>query len=153
MLPPLASEVYEQWIHRHWSHSPYYGLPLSNLSCRRILLPTTEIVAGIGSLPGGLADPPGSILPVLYDHLNSPLLRNVEPFRSMNLQGTWNFPILAVRSHDGFEFWESAYRSPRWLVEGHQRLRYLKVLASRGAAAEAHAVFELSYNGPSVALK
>jgi hypothetical protein len=152
-IPALLPEVYEQWIHRHWDYSPYYGLPLTHLQARSIALSTEQILAEVGRIPGSLADPPTSALESFYDFLNNGGLGNLEPMKSMNRSGTWELPILVIRSEDGFEVEGHQYSSPTWLIEGHQRMRYLKVLANRSTAAGSHALLELSYRRRSKALR
>ena len=140
--PELLPEVYEQWVYKHWNYSPYYGFLLQGLSARLVNLPCEEIVTGIGCPPRSLADPQPP-WDKLYEFLNTGGIEKSEPFRSMNATGTWNYPILAIRSPDGFIVNGSRYDSPRWLIEGHQRMRYLKVLWHLCKAAESHDVVEL----------
>lgn len=64
----------------------------------------------------------------------------------MNESGTWNVPILVLRSLDGFVLHGREYNTPLWLLEGHQRLRYLKVLAARDLVADQHEIIELRYD-------
>jgi hypothetical protein len=68
-----------------------------------------------------------------------------EPMRSMNANGTWNMPVLVMRSSDGFVYHDKVFANFRhWLLEGHQRMRYLRALAHRGAPAEEHDVLVLA---------
>ena len=68
-----------------------------------------------------------------------------EPTKTMNLTGTWDMPVLLVRNASGFAYEETEFRDvPMWLLEGHQRYRYLRALAARGKAAQHHEVLVLS---------
>ena len=63
----------------------------------------------------------------------------------MDATGTWNIPPVIVESPGGFLTQTGERRDLRhWLVEGHQRRRYLHALAHRGEGAADHDVFVLS---------
>lgn len=34
LFPHLPDRVLEQWVYKHWNHSPYCHLPLARLLCR-----------------------------------------------------------------------------------------------------------------------
>lgn len=77
-LSPLDPLAYEQWMHRHWMYSPYFGLALVGLTSQRVRLPTAQLLAQVGSPTGRLGDPAPERLNDYYEHLNSPMLRGTD---------------------------------------------------------------------------
>lgn len=142
LLPPLDPRVYEQWVHRHWTYSPYFGFPLRNLSSRCVQMTTEVLLNEVGTAENAEPHPNQPSLESEYQYLSkSPY----EPVVTMNRTGTWDFPVLLIESEDGFIYHGNEYSYRFWLLEGHLRMRYLAPLAAKGQAAAAHAVLVLSY--------
>ncbi|MCY1083745.1 hypothetical protein [Archangium lansingense] len=60
------------------------------------------------------------------------------------LRGTWDYPIVVLETPSGIRRREGPARGDRFLlIEGHQRTRYLNVLAHRGVRTGPHQVFVL----------
>ena len=63
----------------------------------------------------------------------------------MTTKGTWDMPVLLVRSSSGFV--HNNIEVPQfslWLLEGHRRHDYLRALAAKRLAAESHEVLVLT---------
>ncbi len=142
-LGHLDSRICEQWIHRHWSHSPYYGMDVRGMSSALRRMSTHSLLREVGTVDDRSPDPPPD--PVsLYDDFN-PSGEPLEPALSINKTGTWNIPVLLLENAGGFAYFTQLFTSVKlWLLEGHQRLRYLRALRSLGKqVAEEHDVLVL----------
>jgi hypothetical protein len=131
-IPPLAAE---QWIHRHWSHSPYFGIPLQPL---RGWIETWTADQILSQVYIGETLHPAWTYKQLKDHHTG---------RTMIERGAWDYPLLVMATPQGFKDW--AGRHPRrrsCLIEGHQRFRFLNALAQRGEAAPHYDVLVLAYD-------
>lgn len=140
---PLDPGVYEQWIYKHWSGSPFFGLPLAGLRSHRDILTTEFLLSQVGT-----ADPDALTRQQAFDYeqFNSDVLRDCEPALTMNRTGTWNFPVLLIQSDDGFICYGNTFTSQsHWLIEGHLRMRYLAALAACGKPATQHEVIVVTY--------
>ena len=137
-LADLHPLIAEQWVHRHWRYSPYCHLPLERLAWRSERWTTGRILREVGwGLPEWDEHP---------DHNHRVFHgKRYEPGRTMDATGTWNIPPVTLESPGGLLTNEGERPDLRfWLVEGHQRRRYLHALAHRGEGAAAHEVFVLS---------
>lgn len=144
-LPDLHAEAYEQWVYKHWDQSDYFGLPLARMTSALTSMSTENILRDVGVAPGSWGDPDRNVHSDIHRvHLDL-LRRRTEPVNSMMTLGTWNFPLLVIRSSSGFRYKSRSFRSPLWLIEGHYRLRCLKVLSTEGELSATHTVVELSY--------
>lgn len=71
--------------------------------------------------------------------------KDFEPGLTMDRIGTWNIPIIILESPLGFITRRGKRHDLRyWLIEGHQRMRYLNALYHRNACAEKHFVYILN---------
>lgn len=142
-FPDLDRRVLQQWMHRHWEYSEYWGLRIDDIRSKLERWPTDAILSRVGT--PRLADVnrghPSPAEEFLY--LNQ-AADQYEPMLSMNSTGTWNMPLLVHHSPDGFIYLDRLFESWHyWLIEGHQRLRYLRALAHSGAPAGEHEVLVL----------
>jgi len=120
-LGHLDPRVAEQWIHRHWDLSDYFGFDVRRVRSELRRLRTTIIVDAIRSVddlqPGDIGDPNQ-----VYAMFNRNGSAALEPALTMNATGTWNMPVLVVESRDGFVYRQKQFPDARlWLIEGHQR--------------------------------
>ena len=140
-FPGVDLRVLQQWMHRHWDDSEYWGLPISNLTSRLECWSIDSILTQKGTpLLADIARKYPSP-DEEFEDLNSKEASRYEPMFSMNSTGTWNIPLLVLHSLDGFIYHEQTFVSSRyWLIEGHQRLRYLRAMASCGSPADEHEV-------------
>ncbi|MDB5380213.1 MAG: hypothetical protein JWR00_4659 [Rubritepida sp.] len=124
-LANLDQLVAEQWVYRHWRHSPFAHLPLERMTCREEEWITERILRDIDwGLPEWDDDP----------EFNHGVFhgKDSEPGRSMDATDTWNIPPVVLGAPGGL-LTDTGERPERhyWLVEGRQRRRYLHALASR----------------------
>jgi hypothetical protein len=141
-LPDLHPLVAEQWVYKYWRHSPFCHLPLERLSCRLERWPVEHILSDVAwSMPDSDDDPQFN-----YQVFHG---RSSEPGWTMDATRTWNIPPVILEAPDGLltdigERPDARY----WLIEGHQRRRYLHALASRsegaGRPGTTHEVFVLT---------
>jgi hypothetical protein len=125
-------------VFRHWRHSPFCHLPLERITCRPERWSTGRILREVG---WDWEDSDG------HPEANHDVFHGkpFEPRSTMDATGTWNIPPVILASPSGFLTPEGERPDLRfWLVEGHQRRRYLHALAHRGEAAAEHEVFVLS---------
>lgn len=115
------------------------------MRCELRRVPTNVLIEDVGSVfdrrPDETIEDPSSV----FDVFNPPRGKPFEPAITMNATGTWNIPALLVEHEQGFAYDEQQFPNRRlWLIEGHQRLRYLRALTNSGrGAAVAHDVLVL----------
>ena len=132
MLNPL---VLEQWVYRHFRHTPY-RLPLEGLSSREERWSTARILSDVHF---------GDSMDATHD------LRCLSAHwgREMADTGTWHCPLLILSTPNGLvqrgEWPDRRYG----LIEGHRRFRLLNALNAVGRAQAEHDVLILEY-GASV---
>ncbi|TDH62127.1 hypothetical protein E2C06_13190 [Dankookia rubra] len=141
-LANLHPLVAEQWVYKYWRHSPFCHLPLERLSCRLERWSTERILQEVAwGWPDSDQHPEFN-----YEVFHG---KGFEPGRTMDATGTWNIPPVILEAPGGLltnmgERPEAHY----WLIEGHQRRRYLHALAWRdeggGRPGAMHEVFLLS---------
>lgn len=128
-FPQLDSQVLEQWVYRHWHHSPFCQLPLERLRSRRELWSTERILKD-----------------VYNDDIKNPehdfeALSDAHTGRVMLATGTWDYPMLILSTPDGFKDWRGEHPDARFrLIEGHLRFRFLNVLFQRKEGRPRHEV-------------
>jgi len=143
-LGHLDPRVAEQWIHRHWHLSPYFGFDVKRARSELRRLSTATIMDAVRTVddrqPSEIADPDK-----IYAMFNPKGMAAFEPALTMNTTGTWNMPVLVVESDHGFVYNREQFPDAHfWLIEGHQRQRYLRALAYKGKAAPEHEVLILA---------
>lgn len=138
VLSNLHPEIAEQWIYRHWTYSPYCHLPLSELTWRVERWPTVRIIEELRL--NRVAGEWNSEFDYKVFHG-----KEFEPGRTMDAVGTWNIPIIIIETPHGVLSRSGPHPDARyWLIEGHQRLRYLNALHERNSCAAEHAIFVLA---------
>ena len=138
-LGHLPSELCEQWVYRHWHNSRFAFLPLGTLSCQETALPAASIIEDVHREYGVESNPEHDRK--LFER--GPFGEPHPTARAFMERGTWDFPIVALRTPTGFQGFKSASENTRLvLIEGHQRHRYLCALTHYGEAPKGpHRVF------------
>jgi hypothetical protein len=138
-LAHLHPQIAEQWVHRHWSHSPYSCLPLEGLTWTLETWSVSSLLSA--HMPRCQFDPS-------HDYATFNKYGGLPTARAMNATGTWDYPVILLHTPEGVMDLEGPLPDVRHvLIEGHCRMRYLNALVvrGRGEAAESHQVFVLSY--------
>lgn len=136
LIPNVPEDVADQWIHRHWRQSPYEYLPLEQLTFEEESWTVHEIDRvrfGTGCGPG-----PGS-----SDRLDDQMTRGIPLAKFMLSEHTWPRPILVLDNSHGLV--HRGEQLARWhLIEGHQRLTFLRELQRRDMVLAEHKVWRLT---------
>jgi hypothetical protein len=130
-LPDLPEPVLEQWVYRHFRHSPFQ-LPLDRLSGRLERWDTAHVLAAVKT-----ADDwhPDFDLEQLSRHWG----------RDMTVRGTWTMPPIVLRAPNGFARRGHSWPGPAYaLIEGHRRMRMLNALEHVGQAGPVHEMYVLT---------
>jgi hypothetical protein len=137
-LSNLHPIVAEQWVYKHWKNSPFSNLPLDQLTWQAASWATAQVFREVH-----IRRQFGKLLPHLdYEVFHG---KEFEPGLTMDASGTWNYPIVILHTPAGVVNLDQDLPDVRYcLIEGHQRVRYLNALNSRGACADEHEVFILS---------
>lgn len=137
-FPNLDSRVLEQWVHRHWGLSPYRNLLIERISSREESWPTDKILREVVNYAARHLNPSWDL-----STFNG---KDFEPGATMDRTGTWDMPMLILEHLHGFLGPKGSRSDARyWLIEGHQRFRYLNALAHfQKPLAQSHAVLILS---------
>lgn len=136
-LAHLHPIIAEQWIYRHWTHSPYCSLPLARLDWRRETWLTERLLDELGK-PHREHWQPEWDYGVFHGN-------DSEPGTTMDATGTWDYPVVILETpHGALTIFGEEPDVRFWLIEGHQRLRYLNTLHHRGECASQHDVFVLT---------
>jgi hypothetical protein len=137
-LANLHPDIVEQWVYKHWTSSPYKNLPIEDLTWRRETWNTDRILNDV------FRRWPSKPLQPEFDYKTFHG-KDFEPALTMDKTGTWNYPIVILETPDGVRTSSSILPNvTHCLIEGHQRVRYLNALRSRGECADKHLVFILS---------
>lgn len=123
-LAHLPPDLLEQWVHRHWMHSPFTFLPLDTLKCQRQSWSGEEVLGRVHRAWGGELHPQSD-----YDTFQrqggDTRLRTA---RSLD-GGTWDFPMVVLSTPNGVIDGGELRAGVRFVIlEGHQRHRYLNAL-------------------------
>jgi hypothetical protein len=137
-LAHLHPAISEQWIYRHWTSSPYKNLPIEGLTWRQESWETNKILEQVfRRWPSGPLQPEFD-----YKTFHG---KAVEPALTMDRTGSWNYPIVILETPDGVRTSSTVLPNvTHCLIEGHQRVRYLNALRSRGECADKHLLFILT---------
>jgi hypothetical protein len=137
-LAHLHPAISEQWIYKHWTSSPYKNLPIEGLTWRQDKWKTDKILNDVfRRWPSGPLEPKYD-----YDTFHG---KAFEPGLTMDKTGSWNYPIVILETPEGVRTLSGTLPDVRYcLIEGHQRVRYLNALKSRGEGADEHLVFIVS---------
>ncbi|MCQ0986499.1 hypothetical protein [Jiella marina] len=127
-LDHLPAIVCEQWIHRHWLNSPWSFLPLDSLQWERTTESGEYILQTIYS-PWDRHTCPQFDYETFQQTGGEDRLPTAKALDS----GTWDYPVVAIRTPHGIkEMGKNHLGVRRMVVEGHQRLRYLRALHMLG---------------------
>lgn len=138
-LPNVPACVAENWIHRHWDHSPFEWLPLDRLRFRSeqwSIADVLRIEAGPNwrALGGWVG---------LTDH-HQQLHASSWVWRDMQTRGTWPVPVIVLDNKDGLPN-PFGHPLPRWLLlEGHVRSETMRCLIAEQKALPTHIVWVAS---------
>lgn len=137
-LAHLHPMIAEQWIYRHWDYSPFCNLPINDMRWEQVTWPTEQILRDVSRGDSFSRD-----VDFNYKTFHG---KDTEPGKSMDSTGTWNYPIVVLKVcgpsqtrtglHDDIRF---------WLIEGHQRIRYLSALHARQECSASHELFLVTY--------
>lgn len=126
-LNHLHPEICEQWIFRHWIHSPFSFIPLDGLTWVEERWSPAKFLNLVGILG---SDPfaPDFDFEVFQGYEGDRL-----PTALALDNGEWDYAPILIETPNGF-INEVGQKSPEpyLLIEGHQRRRYLNALVSRG---------------------
>lgn len=153
-LEHLDPRVLEQWVYRHWTLSPYAGLPLETLTSTVESWRGSTLLAAVGSIDDvgvtahgdalGGSDGEGFLARFVRR-----AGRTVEPGTTMGTTGAWTIPVLLIERSGGFRVRGLDFSERRhWLLEGHLRFRYLRALHVAGHPDRDHEVLVVRYPGP-----
>jgi hypothetical protein len=92
----LHPMIAEQWIYRHWKHSPYCYLPIERLRWRQEEWDVAT-VRNVFVRPDFGFDNPEQDFAIFH----TKQFEKAEPHKSLNLIGTWNYPIVVMHTPDG----------------------------------------------------
>jgi len=124
VLAHLPEDLCEQWIYRHWTHSPFSFLPLDGVSWVRRLWSGGELLASIHRAWGGELHPQFD-----YDAFQGRGGADRQTTAVALDQGTWEYPMVLLSTPFGIVDRGEVLPNARLvIVEGHQRHRYLNAL-------------------------
>lgn len=133
-LGHLHPQIAEQWPYRHWDHTSYRFIDLAELTWTKEIWPTQKIIDEV-FIWGWTLDPD-------HDYESFNRFGETQTSKPMNATGTWDYPIIILKTPDGVHDGQEEKPEVRYLlIEGHSRFRYLNALLHRKGAAEEHAVF------------
>lgn len=129
-LAHIDPNLCEQWIHRHWKHSPFAYLPLGTLTWRRETVSGEHILLSVHRKFASTLNPD-------FDYATFQPMGNWKkhPTSAALDTGTWDYPIIVLSTPTGIRSRDRVLPDVRLvLVEGHQRHRYLNALHKLGRA-------------------
>lgn len=137
----LPAVLCEQWIYRHWTHSPFTFLPLQTLAWQQRFLDGEELLGSVYRAFGGE-------LNAQFDYETFQRRGGADRHRTAVALdcGSWDFPMVLLSTPYGIVDLNTAHPAVRLvIVEGHQRHRYLNALhALRRPPTGPHEVIILS---------
>jgi hypothetical protein len=141
LIDNLHPLIAEQWVHRHWKLSPYCYLPIERLKWREEHWNVASISQVWVRPSFGFDNPERD-----FAHFHSARFENVQPYKSLNSTGTWDFPIVVIETPAGIRSNGKIIKAAFCLIEGHQRRRFLMAWHGRAPVADNHSVFVLTLN-------
>lgn len=130
VLAHLPADLSEQWIYRHWTHSPFSFLPPETLSWERRIWDGEVLLAAIHRAWGGELHPQFD-----YDTFHGRGGAERHATAVALDQGTWDYPMVLLSTPFGVIDGGARLPDVRLvIVEGHQRHRYLNALHVLGRA-------------------
>lgn len=130
-LSHLPTDLAEQWVYRHWLHSPFAFLPLNTLRWERRTWDGATLLGSIFRAWGGGRD----VLDPEFDYdafQGQGGNDRLATARALD-SGTWDYPMILLSTPNGVVDLGMPYPDVRLvIVEGHQRHRYLNALHALG---------------------
>lgn len=127
-LQHLPQALCEQWVYRHWTHSPASFLPLDSLTWRRDFWSGEALLGRIYRAWGGELHPQFD-----YDTFQRRGGDDRHPTARALDAGTWDYPMVLLATPNGVIDAGEHHPQVRFvIVEGHQRHRYLNALHALG---------------------
>lgn len=127
-LAHLPAVLCEQWIYRHWTHSPFTFLPLETLVWRQESVSGEELLGSVHRAFGGEPNPQ-------FDYETFQRRGGADRHRTAVAldSGSWDHPMVLLSTPNGIVDVDSTHTAVRLvIVEGHQRHRYLNALHALG---------------------
>ncbi|WNG16814.1 hypothetical protein [Cystobacter fuscus] len=137
-LAQLHPRIVEQWVHRHWDHSPFRFIPLETLEWRLEAWPTERVLSAVHLNERNPPDP-------VHDYARFTRFgpKATATARGWN-NGTWDYPIVVLETPFGVSTYGGDFPDARFvLIEGHLRWHYLHGLAHRQVKTGPHKLFIL----------
>jgi hypothetical protein len=123
-LEHLPRDLCEQWIFRHWTHSPFTFLPLQSLNVERERWDGDFLLKSIYRAFGGELS-----IQFDYDTFHRGGGDKRHPTAMALDSGTWDYPMVLLSTPQGVIDSDAILPDVRYvIVEGHQRHRYLNAL-------------------------
>lgn len=132
-IPRVPEDVADQWVHECWGGSPYDSLPVEQLEFEK----QSWRLANLDLVRFGESwrEQPSDV-----NRLDDENIRETPLARFMLCKKTWPRPILVLDNPGGLVL--RGEKLGRWhLIEGHNRLTYLRCLQSKGFAMPEHDVW------------
>jgi hypothetical protein len=120
----LPDRLSEQWVYRHWCHSPFKFLPLADLAFTSEAWSGDKILSNAFRLYGGE-------LNAQFDYQTFQRKGGDDRHATAKAldQGTWDYPMILLSTPHGIIDFDTMHLGVRYvIVEGHQRHRYLNAL-------------------------
>jgi hypothetical protein len=130
ILSHLPPDLCQQWIYRHWTHSPFSFLQPETLTWERRFYDGQELLGSIYRAFGGDLHPQ-------LDYETFQRKRGADRHQTAKAldSGTWDYPMILLFTPRGVIDVGNYLPDVRLLiVEGHQRHRYLNALHALGRA-------------------
>ncbi|MBI2254389.1 MAG: hypothetical protein HYU58_07220 [Proteobacteria bacterium] len=89
-LKHIHPQIAEQWIYRHWRHSPYCNIPIEGISWTIERWSTENLLKDVKRGNSSKENPSWD-----YGHLRQ---FGHEPAKSMDNTGTWNIPVIVLET-------------------------------------------------------
>ena len=127
-LAHLPADLCEQWIFRHWQHSPFTFLSLGALLWERRTYDGDELLRSVYRAFGGDLEPQFD-----YETFHRRGGANRHPTAVALDSGTWDYPMVLLSTPRGIiDLGQRRRNVELVIVEGHQRHRYLNALHALG---------------------
>lgn len=124
LLSHLPADLCEQWVYRHWAHSPFGFLPLDTLQWKREKWEGAALLSKVYRAWGGDLSPQFD-----YDTFQRQGGDDRHQTAIALDAGTWDYPMVVLSTPYGVRNSGKEHLGVRFvIVEGHQRHRYLNAL-------------------------
>lgn len=138
----LPDEVCEQWVYRHFGHSPMEFLELHCLSCEEVIWSPEQFLARVGTIYGNEPMDPVDDLAIYSG--NGTGWGKLPTAMALD-EGAWDYAPIVLHTPGGYICPGSDHiRKDYLLIEGHSRHRYLNALIHDGKRLGDQRVFVLT---------